>query len=227
MSDSDRHSKAETAEVITDPDELATIEARNALRQFDAVLGMIDEWLQPNRQFRLRPSMFLSLHRAALQGISSYAGNFRPGGVDIEGSSHQPIGAHLVAERIEQLCDYVNDNWNTASALHLAAYVMWRLNWIHPFSDGNGRTSRATSYLVLCVRLGYKLPGTRTIPALISDNKKPYYQALESADDAEKAGRMDVSALEELLGNLLAAQLADVYKAARGGGAENSSNRFH
>ncbi|HET9282483.1 MAG TPA: Fic family protein [Candidatus Angelobacter sp.] len=50
------------------------------------------------------------------------------------------------------------------SAIHLAAYVIWRLNWIHPFADGNGRTSRALSYLVLCTRLGERLPGTVTIP---------------------------------------------------------------
>jgi hypothetical protein len=34
-----------------------------------------------------------------------------------------------------------------ATAIHLAAYLMWRLNWIHPFADGNGRTARMTSYV--------------------------------------------------------------------------------
>jgi len=32
--------------------------------------------------------------------------------------------------------------------------------------------------LVLCVRLGYPLPGTHTIPEQIAANKKPYYDAL-------------------------------------------------
>ncbi|MBL8221394.1 MAG: Fic family protein, partial [Bryobacterales bacterium] len=31
--------------------------------------------------------------------------------------------------------------------------VMWRLNWIHPFFGGNGRTARSASYLVLCASL--------------------------------------------------------------------------
>jgi Fic family protein len=49
----------------------------------------------------------------------------------------------MVLEQIEFMCDYVNDRWAEASAVHLCAYVLWRLNWIHPFGDGNGRTARA------------------------------------------------------------------------------------
>ena len=94
--------------------------------------------------------------------------------------------------------------------------MLWRLNWIHPFDDGNGRTARGLSHLVTCVRLGYLLPGTKTIPDQIASNKTPYYRALESADDAFTDGRIDVSALEALLGTMLAAQLADVHRQATG-----------
>lgn len=118
-------------------------------------------------------------------------------------------------ELVEQLCDYLNDNWTKFSPLHLAAYTLWRMNWIHPFVDGNGRTSRAVSYLVLCVRLGYVLPGTTTIPEQISRNKDPYYKALEAADSAQAAGKPDLAEMEGLLESLLAAQLVSVIDAAR------------
>ena len=109
---------------------------------------------------------------------------------------------------VEELCDYVNDQFKSTAALHLASYVMWRINWVHPFDDGNGRTARAASYLVLCVKLDSRLPGKPTIPNLIVDQKKPYYAALEAADVAwAKNGRVDLSAMEELMGNLLGAQL--------------------
>ncbi|MBV9180292.1 MAG: Fic family protein [Acidobacteria bacterium] len=65
------------------------------------------------------------------------------------------------------------------SAFHLAAYVMWRLNWIHPFVNGNGRTTRAVSYYVLCAKLEVYIPGVTTVPELIGHNKDPYYKALE------------------------------------------------
>lgn len=95
------------------------------------------------RPFRLRPSIILDLHRIALDGLSAYAGNFRPGGVMIGKSKHTPPAAHLVPGLIEEMCDHVMDRFAAGSALHLCAYVMWRLNWIHPFTDGSGRTSRA------------------------------------------------------------------------------------
>jgi hypothetical protein len=60
------------------------------------------------------------LQREALAGISSYAGNYRPGGVAIEGSKHEPVGAHLVPELVEDMCDYVNDHWNESTPIHLA-----------------------------------------------------------------------------------------------------------
>jgi Fic family protein len=131
--------------------------------------------------------------------------------VEISQSRHQPPGAHQVPELVEELCDYVNENWHRA-AVHLAAYVMWRLNWIHPFADGNGRTSRAFPYFVLCVRSGSWLPGTNTIPEQISKGKAPYYKALEAADEAWRKGALDLQFMESLLGEMLATQLVDFHK---------------
>jgi len=84
---------------------------------------------------------------------------------------------------------------------------MWRLNWIHPFADGNGRTSRAVSYLGLSCGLNLELTGTITVPDLIVRDKIPYYDALDAADAAWKAGRLDVSDMETLIQRLLAEQL--------------------
>jgi Fic family protein len=93
---------------------------------------------------------------------------------------------------------------------------MWRVNCIHPFTGGNGRTSRAVSYLVLCARLGYNLPGTVTIPDQIVSNRQPYYAALDAADAAWATGTLDVSVMEQLMAEMLANQLSSVIDAARG-----------
>jgi Fic family protein len=216
--DKTRHSKARDAELVSDPEELASHEARNGLRQFDAVVELIEFHLQPDRPFKLRLSTILHLQRYALEGISAYAGIFRPAGIEIGGSKHQPVGAYQVPEKVEEMCDYVNENWQTKLPLHLAAYVLWRLNWIHPFTDGNGRTARAVSYVVLCLKLGYLLPGTRTIPDQISEDKQPYYKALERADEAFQQDRVNVEDLEQLLAAMLARQLYAVFKDATGAG---------
>lgn len=210
-----RHSRALNAELISDPQAKAEAEARNGLRQYDAGIQTVAETIERG-SFRLRVSLILGLHREALAGISSFAGNFRPAGVKIEGSKHEPVGAHLVPELVEDLCDYVNSAWADATPLHLSAYVMWRLNWIHPFAGGNGRTSRILSYVVLCAKLGSVLPGTPTIPDQIVANRTSYFEALDQADGAWKEGAINVSAMENLLGSLLARQLTSVYQLASG-----------
>lgn len=208
-----RHSKALEAELISDPVARAEAEALNGLRQYDYGLEVIKQAIE-RRSFKLRVSLILALQREALNGISAYAGNFRPAGVTIEGSKHEPVGAHLVPELVEDMCDYVNEHWETASPIHLAAYIMWRLNWIHPFSDGNGRTSRTLSYVVMCCRLEAVLPGHPTIPEQIVSNRNPYFDALDAADAADRNGVLDLSAMEELLSGMLAVQLKGVYDAA-------------
>lgn len=210
-----RDSRALEPQLITDPQAKAMAEARNGFRQYDAAICAVQAALDRG-SFKLRPSLILGLQREALAGISSYAGNYRPGGVAIEGSEHEPVGAHLVPELVEEMCDYVNENWEGSTPIHLAAYLMWRLNWIHPFADGNGRTARIVSYVVLSIRAGAILPGTPTIPDQIVDNRNPYFEALDTADAAFREGRIDVSKMEELLGSLLANQLAKFYQSAGG-----------
>lgn len=211
-----RHSVPLDAELIKDPEERAKAESKNGLRQYDRTIQHIEDFIKPPpRPFRLRPSRIFDLHRIALNGISAYAGNYRPSHIRIEHSKHEPPPAHLVAELVEEMCDYVNDNFSSRSAVHLAAYVMLRLNWIHPFTDGNGRTSRAVSYMVLCVRLGERLPGTNTIPEQIEKNRVPYFDALEAADTASRNGRIDVGKMEELVEGMLAKQLLSVIDRAK------------
>jgi Fic family protein len=211
-----RDSRALEPELIADPQQRAEAEARNGLRQYDFGIQAVQTALD-RKATKLRLSLILALHREALAGISVFAGNFRPAGVEIQGSKHEPPGAYLVPGLVEELCDYVNDNWDSSTPIHLAAYVMWRLNWIHPFADGNGRTSRILSYVVLSIRAGFVLPGTPTIPDQIVDNRVPYFEALDAADDAySKGGIIDVSKMEVLIGTLLATQLAGFYRTAGG-----------
>lgn len=117
MTDPDRearHSRALEPELISDPQARAEAEGRNGLRQYDLAVQVVLESME-RQSFRLRLSTILSLHREALRGISSYAGNFRPGDVEITGTQHKPVGAHLVAGLVEEMCDYVNEHWSAAS----------------------------------------------------------------------------------------------------------------
>lgn len=104
MSDDEtRHIQARELELISDLDLRAEQEALNGLSQYGAVVEIIEYYLHPDRPFRFRPSQLLHLHRIALEGINSYAGNYRPSGIEIGGSRHEPAGAHPVPELVEDL----------------------------------------------------------------------------------------------------------------------------
>lgn len=219
----DRKSIAEIPVLIDEPIELAEKEASNALEQFDYAMEEVERWVSSGKP-NLRVSILLTLHRHALEGIDTFAGAFRPASVAIKGSEHEPIASTDVARYVEDMFDYISSNWDKSTAIHLSSYVMWRLNWIHPFADGNGRTSRMLSYMILCGKLGHVLPGSNTIPEQISENKAPYYEALEIADKNYKDGKVDVLKMEGLMEKYLANQLVLIQEQAIGHELASSSN---
>lgn len=195
--------------------EVTQREERNALQQFDWAVSQVEVALK-NPPFVLDVHIICTLNRIALQGIELDAGEFRTHPVEIENSPHNPPEHEEVPNYMEELCEYVNFA-TTETPIHLAAYLLWRVNWIHPFGEGNGRTARMISYMILCIRLGFVLPGTLTIPEQIASDRGSYYDALELADKAHENGStIDVHATEELLEKLLATQLLEVHKQARG-----------
>jgi Fic family protein len=198
-------------QLYTTREQKADLEARNGLLLFSAIEKMVGP---AKAGFSLNAELLCELHRLVIQDIYTCSGCFRKVNVGIMNTRHVPPPWQKVEGFVDEMCSYVNDNFGK-SAIHLAAYLMWRHNWIHPFAGGNGRTSRGVSYLVLCVRLGFVLPGKNTIPQQIVKSRDPYYEALQAADEAARDGRLDVSQMEELLSNMLAAQLLSVHSQAR------------
>lgn len=201
--------------VYHDADDKKRLESRNGIIQAQYVFHCIEEW---GPESILTPEILKEAQRLAVNQIYRCAGHFRDGEVRIANVAHDPPSHAKVPELVAEMCDYVNSSQNRLP-VHLASYVMWRLNWIHPFFGGNGRTARSIAYLVLCAGLGFRLPGAKTIPELIVEDRSPYYDALREADRAYAAGRLDLSAMEELMSSLLAAQLVDLYTKATGRGS--------
>jgi Fic family protein len=198
-------------------------EIENGFRQFDLSIEIAQYYLHPERPFALRLPHILDLQKEAVDGIESAAGKLRTGLVGISKSEHITPEAHLVPNLMTEFCDYINDNWHEKTAFYLSAYAMWKINWIHPFTDGNGRTARTLSYIILCLKLGYILPGSPTIPQQIEEDKSHYIEALETADKAFRAGEINVSEMEAMIKGMLAKQLLGVIEAAESMPLGNSS----
>lgn len=118
------------------------------------------------------------IHALVLHGIDrENAGRYRNVPVMISGSTHMPPQPYLIEKQMEDFMRTFSDMEarNTHPVL-TAAYLHDELVRIHPFIDGNGRTSRLLMNLYL-LRNGF------VIVNLKGDNedKLKYYRALEAS----------------------------------------------
>jgi fido (protein-threonine AMPylation protein) len=106
----------------------------------------------------------------------------------------------------------LNALWRTGDALDVAAFALWRINWVHPFKNGNGRTARAFSYACLNAHLGVMLPGTTTVIDQIMTTRPRYEAAIRVADKAAEADptARDLADMKAYLNDLLQIQMASV-----------------
>jgi Fic family protein len=92
----------------------------------------------------------------------------------------------------------------------LASYVLWKLNWIHPFIEGNGRTARAACYYILCTKFGGLPVGKVIVPERIRLEREPYYEALTEANEAWQRGELLFPKMERYLARLLDEQVLEI-----------------
>lgn len=197
----------EDEQICSDAD-VDRLERRNALLQFDEIrrLATAD---RTKRGSVAIDAALVKRHLFATTDIFSFTGQFRHSPVGIGGTAHKPPPADEVPGYVDEMCRYVIDHWD-AKPVHLCSYLLWRCNWIHPFRNGNGRTTRGLAYLTFLLRLGYEPGGAPTFVDMISDDKTLYYSALDDADAAWLGGRLDVSSMERKVSELLAKQLMQI-----------------
>jgi fido (protein-threonine AMPylation protein) len=182
------------------------LEVSNGNRQYDFLRSIIGAAISADKIF-LSQHVIKALNFQAITCLHTNAGEFRPCEVTV--GAHVPPRFYQVQAFMDDFVNEVNSRWRSVNdPLALAAFVLWRLNYIHPFINGNGRTARAVCYFVLCVSAGGWLPGTTILPELIRRDRGEYVQALQTADQSAVNGMLDLSVLHALLERLMAEQLA-------------------
>jgi Fic family protein len=172
------------------PDKRTLLEAEGGRAQARLVRALVRIALRVPG-FRLAPGTIRVLHRQAMAQLLPTAGEFRArSDLEIRGSRHVPPPHEDVPRLLADACDVVNARAVDEDPLFAAAYILWRICWIHPFDDGNGRTARAVAYLVLSQRLDMELPGKHPIPERIKYAPLAYVRALEAADEAWAGGEI-------------------------------------
>jgi Fic family protein len=190
-----------------DPALFAKIQEQNLLRQYDLLSNCIEIGLRKGIE-AFDKYMLWALNYTAVANIAQFGGRYREEPIYV--GSHRPPHFKDVPNHMDRFFSVIHENWTIIDhPTELAAYALWRLNWIHPFVEGNGRTARAACYYLICIRQGTLLGGKKIVPERIRENRAPYYAALQAADRAWDNGDWDVSELAKYLESLLKGQLTD------------------
>ena len=114
-----------------------------------------------------------NIHQLILKNIDDEnAGRYRQQNVLISGATNTPPDYTLLNDKMAQFIDWYNTEADLMHPIERAAKVHADFVGIHPFIDGNGRTSRLLMNLEL-MKAGYP-------PCVITvENRLAYYEALD------------------------------------------------
>ncbi|MGF6118708.1 Fic family protein [Janthinobacterium lividum] len=185
------------------------LEVSNGARQYDFLRSIVAIAIGADRRF-LSQHIIKALNFQAITCLHTNPGEFRPCPVTVGNGGPGdfiPPQHFQVQALMDDFVNMVNSKWESSDPIGLAAFTLWRLNYIHPFINGNGRTARAACYYVLCVKAGDWLPGETILPELIRQERAAYVHALRAVDRSHLAGTLDLTPLHSFLSILLTRQL--------------------
>ena len=182
-------------------------ELRDSEREFLNYLNAFDalDSLAGNRNARITRADLQNLHKLLVDGVRGghrFAGQLRRETVtvgDREGDEivvhHQPPHWGDLEPLLTQLFDWIGlakekptharltkgivDTW--VHPVIVAGIAQHRLVWIHPFVDGNGRSARMLTTLLLYQR-GYDFKYLFDLSSYYERNRDKYYEALRAVD---------------------------------------------
>jgi Fic family protein len=147
------------------------LEARNHKEAINYIRDIVQQ------NIPLTESLVNSIHSIILGGIRPRdAGHYRSVPVMISNAKHVPPQPYIVPKQMEDIFFWYGENADKLHPVQLAAEMHERIVTVHPWIDGNGRTSRLVMNLIL---LQYGYPIARI--AGDDQSRYAYYNALEQA----------------------------------------------
>jgi len=125
---------------------------------------------------------FLAAHKALMQGLSPDAGKLRAAGVGVfKGNKvvHMAPKADMVFGLMKDLFTFLKAEKDLHPFIKSSIFH-YEVEFIHPFSDGNGRMGRLWQGAIIVKH--YPLFEFIPIESLIKKNQQEYYRVLEACD---------------------------------------------
>ena len=144
----------------------------------------------------------LRVHKLLMHGLTQDSGKFRSSNVGIfRGKKviHVAPPARRVASLMEDLFKFIKTNTQIPWLVR-ACVFHYELEFIHPFTDGNGRIGRLWQQLLLMKE--NPIFEFISVESMIKQNQKYYYSALEKCDQLGDSTLFIEFAFEQILATL-------------------------
>ena len=153
------------------------------------------QFIEQNANYPINRMFISQLHKMIMNGLpleeegDVTPGEYRKENVAILKSVHQPPDAIQVNDYMEELLDFIAKSVPNRFELLKTAIAHHRFVWIHPFTNGNGRTARLLTYAML-VKYGFAVESGRIVnpAAVFCSTREEYYKYLGLADESLKTG---------------------------------------
>lgn len=169
-----------------------------------APLRQIQEAKNAIRAYEIYPSLnpfsvedLLKSHGIMMEALSDYAGRFRRGNVGVFAGT-QAIHIAPPAERVPHLIENLFQWLRTSEDHYLirSCVFHYEFEFIHPFSDGNGRMGRLWQSLILGKL--HKLFEHLPVENIVYANQQAYYDAINASTEAGDCGAFIDFMLQEI-----------------------------
>ncbi|MDB2550258.1 Fic family protein [Rickettsiales bacterium] len=169
-------------------------------------IEVLQEILANYQNIKISESIILGFHDQMLKYSDKdlrHKGGYKFGQNRVEAKDHEgnlvgvifdPTPPYLVKKEIQELVEWYNycKNEGQKHPLILISNFIFEYLAIHPFQDGNGRTSRLLTNLML-LQSGYNFTNIVSHEKLIENNKADYYLALNKTQKTWKSENEDIS----------------------------------
>jgi Fic family protein len=176
----------DVGKLLNGSDIFAEDNEKNEVRNYGQVLKDLDKY---HDNGKVTVEHICDMHREISKNVSvdtSHAGRYRDVGISVKNIDTNkvrfvpPSNMH-VPRLMDDLISWIN-NSNDISPILVAGILHYEFLRIHPFMDGNGKTARALTTLILYTR-GYGIKGYYTVDECYNMDINVYLNALKRADD--------------------------------------------
>jgi Fic family protein len=148
----------------------------------------------------------LNAHKVLMDGILKTAGSFR--GVNVQVGEHIAPQPDMVSELMTQLFTWLK---NSDEHMLLKSCIFhYEFEFIHPFSDGNGRIGRLWQSVIL--NSYDSVFSLLPIESIVRDHQEEYYKAIENATELGESTPFIEFMLEMILKSIQNMKNEDVLK---------------